>query len=73
MVKSIYPTFFAHYFITAIRPPKTKRMKTAEELLKENPLKGKMKREVEEIERKYSEEQNKKSIKNKKEDISWEI
>ena len=32
-----------------------------------------MKREVEEIERKYSEEQNKKSIKNKKEDISWEI
>jgi len=41
-----------------VSPPKRK-LKTAEELLKENPITGKLAREIKEIERKYEERKRK--------------
>lgn len=40
-------------------PPPKRKIKTAEELLKENPITGKLAREIKEIERKYEERKRK--------------
>lgn len=49
-----------------IGPISGKELKTAEQLLAEDPLKGRLKHEIEKIEIKYAEERRKKEEKGKK-------